>query len=339
MGTSRFASSIALLTGLACAVPAHAAQTVIDRPPRVGPIAAHGRMVAYSAWDASIARYRLRVRTGSAAPHDVPVAPRTVPFDVSVARAYEPVKGHEDVVVYSRCRQEPTAAAGIAPESNWRTARGCALYSAPFRGPERRLTGTGEGVLPSVSGSTLAYARFGGAHGPRIVVRRLDQSTPPVLTFGGPSLRGGAQGPAGVAVFGSRVAVTWRSYGHSEGQDSRLLVADGRTARITEVRRRNGGGISGHAIVGATWLPGPALHWGEICAGDPGGCPGSVRYARWTPGGSVASVAAPLGMRAFAAARTTAWTLRGCAPPLAYNPGDNDAPCDLVAEEPPPLVP
>jgi hypothetical protein len=335
LGAACAASLAVVAVVLAGAERASAAEVVVDRPRGDAPIAAHLRTVAYSSYDATAGVYRLRVKTGDAAPHDVPVPPRSVPFDVSVGRAYVPVKGHENVLVYSRCAQEPRPAAGIAPGPDWRTARSCALYEAPFYGPERRIVGAGEGVLPSVSGGTLAFARFGGARGPRVIVRRLNRAAPPSRVLGGPSVRGGGQGPAGIAVFGSRVAVTWRAYAGSEGQDSWLFVADMRANRTTVVRRLAGGGMSGHAIVGATWLN-EGLQWGEICAGDPGGCRGRVRYGRWAPGRPPMLTVAPLGMTAYATGATTTWTLRGCPPPFAST---KDEPCDLVAQAPAPLVP
>ena len=111
--------------------------------------------------------YRLRIKVGSSAPRDVPVAPRSVPFNVSVARAYVAVNGHEDVLAYSRCSTEPRGGGGVGPEYYWPLARGCSMWMTSFNGPERRIVGAGEGVLPSISGGTLAYARFRDTGAPR----------------------------------------------------------------------------------------------------------------------------------------------------------------------------
>ncbi|MEA2340491.1 MAG: hypothetical protein QOG11_568 [Solirubrobacteraceae bacterium] len=112
-----------------------------------------------------------------------------------------------------------------------------------------------------------------------------------------------------------------------------------KTGRRVSVREINGGGLTGHAIVGASWLGDQSLQWGEICAGDPGGCPGRSSYGRWAPGHKHRLAAAPTDMRAYATTATATWTLRGCAPPLAFSPDEPGARCDLVEQSPAPLVP
>jgi hypothetical protein len=344
LANDRRLSRVALLSlGAVCvalaAGPAHAAESVVDQPVQDVVLAAHGRAVAYSAFDATTGLFRLRIKVGSSAPRDVPVPPRSVPFDASVARAYVPGKGHADVLVYSRCRREPDTAGGIAPERDWTTSRGCTLRMTPFDGPEQLITGAGAGVLPSVAGTTLAYARFSAQRAPQVIVRRLNRTAAPLRTFGGPSLAGHAQGPAAIAVFANHVAVTWRYDHGNEGQNSRLLVVDVKTGRRMTVRAVNGGGLTAHAIVGASWLGDQSLQWGEICAGDPGGCPGRSRYGRWAPGHKYRLAAAPTDMRAYATTATATWTLRGCASPPAFSPNEPGARCDLVEQSPAPLVP
>ena len=56
------------------------------------------------------------------------VAQRSVPFDADAG----PGRDGQPVVVYSRCRQEPTLTAGLAPTPDWQTARGCDVYELPL---------------------------------------------------------------------------------------------------------------------------------------------------------------------------------------------------------------
>ena len=93
------------------------------------------------------------------------------------------------------------------------------------------------------------------------------------------------------------------------------------------------------ALVGATWLGDRSLQWGEVCGGDPSGCPGRSRYGRWTARGGVELTPAPRALRAYATTAAATWTLRGCMPPLPYPNGDEPGMrCDLVEETPAPLV-
>ena len=333
---ARFAPLVVLLMALSAA-PADAVETVIDQPVRDGVIAAHGRAVAYSRFDRVTGMYQLRVKVGSSAPRDVPVAPRSVPFDVSVARAYTPVKGHEDVLVYSRCSTEPRGGGGVGPESYWPRSRGCSLRMTTFNGPERRIAGTGEGALPSISGDTLAYARFRDTGPPQVIVRRLSRPAHPVRVLIGSTIAGTTQDVASIATAGDRVAVTWR-YSNGDGGVNKLVVISIAAGRRQVVRSLNSGSQTGVAVVGATWLGDGSLQWGEVCAGDPSGCPGRSRYGRWTAGGGVRLTPAPRALRAYATTAAATWTLRSCSPPVS-NDEEPGTTCDLVEQTPAPLVP
>src|SRR5436309_14276197 len=95
-----------LAVALALLGAAPAAAVEIDQPVRSTTIAARGSIVAYSAWDGAVGEYRLRVAAHGASPVDVPVAPRSVPFDVHVGNATEPDGSRRVVLVYSRCTRE-----------------------------------------------------------------------------------------------------------------------------------------------------------------------------------------------------------------------------------------
>ena len=159
---------------LALAAPAAASETVIDTPARGSVLAARGRTLAYSAYDVASKSYRLRIKVGMSAPRDLGVPPRSVPFDVSVARGSIPRGGHSDVLLYSRCRQEPSGLVGGLPYLRWTTARDCSLWVAGLGGRERRIVGPpSDAVLPSLSGATLAFARVPRSGRSSIVVRHI----------------------------------------------------------------------------------------------------------------------------------------------------------------------
>lgn len=278
-------------------------------------LSAHFRTLAYSAYDPSTGQYRLRVTVGSAPPRDVPVAPRRVPFDVDAGRAYAPQIGHEEVLVYSRCAHEPALTGHRdVPVVEWRTARDCHLYRTTLAGGEQRIAGTGDEVLPTLSGSTLAAVRERADREPDVVVRRLHgRPVAPVVVHG--LATHGAEGPVALDAYGGRIAITWR-YAARTGSSfvaTRLFVVgrDGHEART--VRSLGGGGLSTSTIVGASWADG-TLRWAERCDGDPSGCDGRRLLGAWVPSRRPpAMTKAPSAtITAFASNGATAWTLENC---------------------------
>jgi len=301
--------ALLLAIALLAAVPAMAAERELDQPPRPSTIAARGDVLAYSRWDDTIGAFRLRVAVGDRAPVDVPVPPRSVPFDVHVGRATEPDGSRRTVLVYSRCTREPPLYPSLAPEQLWSAARGCSLRVAGLDGGERAIRGAGEGVIPGVSGTTLTFVRFRRGHRPVVVVRRFDHSGPPARV-----LRVGRGMPVDIDVLGDRLAITRRYQGHGEVQDSALDMINLRTGARRTIRHRNGGGQTAHFIVGASRLPHGGVAWAEICGGDPEGCvQGTELISRWSPHRGIHSSAGP-GVEAFAAAPFATWTLGGCDP-------------------------
>jgi hypothetical protein len=213
------------------------------------------------------------------------------------------------VLVYSRCRREPPLYPSIAPEQLWSFARGCSLRVASLDGGERAIRGAGQGVIPGVSGTTLTFVRFTHGKHPRIVVRRFDRRGPQLRV-----IRPGRGTPVDMDLLGNSLAVTRRYQGHGEVEDSALDLIDIRSGRRRLIDHLNGGGQTGHFIVGASRLPHRGVAWAEICGGDPEGCvAGTELVSRWTPRGGLHSHELP-GVEAFAATPFASWALQGCDP-------------------------
>jgi hypothetical protein len=121
----------AALVAAAIAPAAHADVTVatVGKPT---PVSSHGGRLAWSAFDPATSRYSLMTRiNGVTSP--VPVAPRTVPFDVDLG----PGESGDTVAVYSRCRRDPgrsgpTGNAIIGQFPDWSTGRGCDVFQFDF---------------------------------------------------------------------------------------------------------------------------------------------------------------------------------------------------------------
>jgi hypothetical protein len=134
-------------------------------------------------------------------------------------------------------------------------------------------------------------------------------SGPPVRVIGS-----GRGTPVDMDLLGDRLALTRRYQGHGEVEDSALDLIDIRSGRRRLIDHLNGGGQTGHFIVGASRLPHGALAWAQICGGDPEGCvSGTELVSRWTPRGGPHSHEL-LGVEAFAATPFARWALQGCDP-------------------------
>ena len=302
----RMRRALLVAIALVVAVPAAAAERELDQPPRPATIAARGDVLAYSRWDGAIGAYRLRVAIGDDAPVDVPVTPRSVPFDVHVGHATEPSGSRRTVLVYSRCSREPTTTRAF-PEQFWFLARGCRPYVTSLDGGERPIVGAGSGVLPGVSGRTLTLVRFVKGRRAVVIVRAFDRRARPQRV-----LRAGRGWPVDADLLNHRLALTRRHQGNSEVDSSALELIDTRTGHRLLIHTLRGGGQTAHGIVGASRLPHGGVAWAEICGGDPEGCvAGTELVASWTPRGGLHTRELP-GVEAFARTPFASWALQGC---------------------------
>ncbi|HEX4364605.1 MAG TPA: hypothetical protein VHZ75_08655 [Solirubrobacteraceae bacterium] len=157
------------LAAVAALVPAQAqaADTVLAPANGAAAITAYDGRVVFSRLDPMTGKWAL-VRWQAGVVDVLPVAERSVPFDADAGsdRAGNPV------VVYSRCRQDPTTSlAGLAPAADWETARGCDLYELNLSGTaaEHKLatasSASASETTPSMWRGALAFARHtdGGA--------------------------------------------------------------------------------------------------------------------------------------------------------------------------------
>jgi hypothetical protein len=170
MPCPRFVLSALLLLA---ALPAAAdAQDVVLAPaPDSAAITAYGGDVVLSRRDPQTGLWAL-VRWHAGVADVLPVAQRSVPFDADAG----PGRNGQPVVVYSRCRREPTLIAGLAPTPDWQTARGCDVYELALTGPptERKLTAVSSASQSETTPSTwrggVAFVRHAdGAFVPRIL--------------------------------------------------------------------------------------------------------------------------------------------------------------------------
>jgi hypothetical protein len=140
-------------------------------------------------------------------------------------------------------------------------------------------------------------------------VRRFDRAGSPLRV-----IRAGRGKPVDMDLLGDRLAVTRRYQGHGEVEDSALELVDVRSGIRRLIKHVNGGGQTGHFIVGASRLPRGALAWAQICGGDPEGCVrGTELVSRWTPRGGLHNHELQ-GVEAFAATPFASWALEGCEP-------------------------
>ena len=105
-----------------------------------------------------------------------------------------------------------------------------------------------------------------------------------------------------------------------------LDLVDIRSGTRRLIDHLNGGGQTGHFIVGASRLPRGGVAWAEICGGDPEGCvAGTELVSRWSPHGGLRRHRL-LGVEAFAATPFASWALQGCDPATYPDSG----PCVLT---------
>ncbi len=157
------AALTAVLAGLA--LPAIAqADDLVATPSRATPVSAYAGRIAWSAYDPAQNAYVLMTSAGGVT-SAVPVAPRTVPFDVDLG----PDQNGDTVAAYSRCRREPgmrppAAGNAIVQLPTWETGRGCDIYRFTFAtGRETPIavanSPTASEFLPTVWKARVAFAR------------------------------------------------------------------------------------------------------------------------------------------------------------------------------------
>jgi hypothetical protein len=207
----RVALALAAVMAFPAAASADFTIATVERPT---PVSAYAGRVVWSHYDASIAGYRLSETHASpngAVTTQLPVAPRSVPFDADVG----PGAGGAPTVVYSRCAVEPRLGADQLPVRA--AGRGCDVYRFALGGSaEARVAGVSTGgaseFLPSIWRDRIAFGRVyehrSGTRGvyPYVYVRA---DGPSERQPGG--LRGetGLPGPTSLDLAGIRLALTW----------------------------------------------------------------------------------------------------------------------------------
>ena len=185
--------------------------------PRPTTASAYRGVVAFSAYDTATGRYRLTLRRRDGTIETLPVAARSVPFDVDLG----PGPNGELTAAYSRCRTEPRTERFDAMTLPW-TGRGCDLYrydTATRR--ETKVAGASTSAssefLPSFWGGEIAFARVyeqrAGRDGrlPYLYVRNLESGRTTRLP-GGPRGIDDGPGPRAIDHYGPRVAFVWDSH-------------------------------------------------------------------------------------------------------------------------------
>ena len=267
-----------VLALLALPAAAHGA-TTLDTVPRATPVSAYGGVTAWSRFAPD--GFRLVVSTGTAEPRVLPIAPRSVPFDVDLG----PGPDGRVVAAYSRCRREP-AMDVTPPLPAYTSGRGCDVYRFALDGTqEQRLRGASTDqaseMLPSIWRDEVAFVRVyeqraGRRDGlaldrlPYVYVRRLDGRGGSRRQPGDARGRTGVPGPVALDLYGRRLGFVWQYDGSGETPTyrARVVTSDTDTRVAAEVR---GGGLSRPWLTGAGFAAGRFV-LGLECLGDPGGC-------------------------------------------------------------------
>jgi hypothetical protein len=164
-------ASLLLLVALPGAARAQSSDVVLAPAPDSSAITAYGGEVVLSRRDPQTGNWAL-VRWHEGVADVLPVAQRSVPFDADAG----PDRDGKPVVVYSRCRREPTLTAGVSPTPDWQTARGCDVYELALTGTptERKLTAVSSAgqseTTPSTWRGGVAFVRHvDGAFVPKVL--------------------------------------------------------------------------------------------------------------------------------------------------------------------------
>jgi hypothetical protein len=284
--------AVALSLVLATAPPAGADET-ISTLARVSSVSAYGGRVAWSSFDPNLNTFVLMTRFGGTT-GQVPVRPRTVPFDVDLG----PNRAGQTVAVYSRCRndpprREPALGNVFTQLPAYAEGRGCDLYEFDFeRNRESRLSGPNSSgaseFLPSIWKDRIAFTRvyekkkgrdgktphlYSRAHIGSSTSLRLPGGTRATGLFcsGGKPRRCRAvvePGPTAVDLAGKRLAVAWDS-GEPEGATSTayLETIGSHSAKKTLLLRVGSGNIQGSEIETPAIVDGQ-VYWTLALFGD-----------------------------------------------------------------------
>jgi hypothetical protein len=222
-------------------LPAHAEADAEPVSELTGPtpVATYAGVTAWSERDPAAGTHHLVYRVGDGAPARVPVAPRGVPFDVTLG----PGPDGGVVAAYSRCRQEPEVRRSTRPLPAHATGRGCDLYAYDFRaGAERRLDGPSTGAasetMPAVWRDEVAFVRVferrSGLRGraPYIYVRSLEGGEPSRRQPGGARGSTGLPGPLSLDLYGRRLSFPWIWERRDGGVSEMRMVTVDRTHRL-----------------------------------------------------------------------------------------------------------
>lgn len=209
-GVIRQTLTLAAALGALGAAPS-AADPLDPRPGSRAKVSSYGGVTAYSIRRRD-GRYRLVVaRSGEHRAVTARVPSRRMPFDVDVG----PDRSGRPVLVYSRCRQEPSPfGVDDGPTARWFRARGCDLFRYdPVRRHESRIpTGSsdaGSEFLPSIWRGRLAFTRRLGDGQPQI--RRASLKTGRTVAVAGsfPGRSDDNRHPESLDARGTRIAVVW----------------------------------------------------------------------------------------------------------------------------------
>ncbi len=279
----RFAFVVSSAMLLATVSPAAAAEPVpVTGVSAMTPIAAYQGRLVWSRPDGG-GRFELVQRVANGPVTRLPVAPRSVPFDVDLG----PTDGGRVFAVYSRCTTEPPPATGLDPEGvRYEAGRGCDVYRLDVvSGKEVRYTKVNASdaseFWPTYWKGRIGFGRAYDAKPqyPYIYVKDVESGEPSERLPGGSRGTPATQSaPRQLELYGTRLGFQWR-YASTQG-----------TGTVFELRVDTVGGgriLIDRRVVGLTaivvgW---PAfergrVYWSRGCFGDTSGCSAGVSELR-----------------------------------------------------------
>lgn len=290
------------------------------------PIAAYGGRLVWSRPDGA-GGFELVQRAGNGPVTRLPIAPRSVPFDVDLG----PTTGGHVLAVYSRCATEPAPTQG-SPIPEYQKGRGCDVHKLDLSGGrEARYTKVNASdaseFWPTYWKGRLGFARayddgLGGSH---LYVKDVASPRRSARMPGGPVFTGEPRPAAGqLELYGSRLAFTWQ-VPRNEGSTHELRV-DTVGSEVGVVLDRGSSGLTSLDVAWPSFEDGRA-YWAHPCSGDPSGCtPARVRLSASTYTGDIVELWAPSPDRVISHERAAGitWALRS-----APSSGQQDCPCVL----------
>lgn len=284
----------AALLAVTLSLLAPAAAHAQGLPPTITGIAPPTPIAAYNGqlvWSQPVAggQYQLVSRTGSGAITALPVATRSIPFDVDLG----PTSSGGVYAVYSRCATEPQWDQSGMPE--YQTGKGCAIYKLDLGSMQevrysKVNASNASQYWPSYWKGRIGFARTYANKPDRgyVYTKTVASSTPSAQMPIGPLGTGQSWGQQ-LELYGSRLAFGWFYQSGSFNYFQLRLDQIGSSKSMTLDQTR--GGIS---VVGLGWpaFGGGLVSWLRSCTGDPASCPGNVRLQRSSySGGSYAEAA------------------------------------------------